>query len=109
VALAFSFDFKVLDSFFCRFFRSFLLLALVHLMSSALFRLIAGVCRTMVIANTGGTCALVVFVLLGGFFIPRGNIKPWWIWGYWSSPITYAQSALTVNEFLAPRWATVSS
>ncbi|KAG0593524.1 hypothetical protein KC19_1G336100 [Ceratodon purpureus] len=89
-----------------RFFRSFLLLTLVHLMSSALFRLIAGICRTMVVANTGGTCALVVFVLLGGFIIPREKIKPWWIWGYWSSPIAYAQSALTVNEFLAPRWAT---
>ncbi|KAG0620558.1 hypothetical protein M758_4G225500 [Ceratodon purpureus] len=89
-----------------RFFRSFLLLTLVHLMSGALFRLIAGISRTMVIANTGGTCVLVVFVLLGGFIIPKEKIKPWWIWGYWSSPITYAETAITVNEFLAPRWAT---
>lgn len=89
-----------------RFFSFFLLLTLVHLMSGALFRLIAGICRTMVIANTGGTCVLIVFVLLGGFIIPKEKIKPWWVWGYWSSPITYAETAISVNEFLAPRWAT---
>jgi hypothetical protein len=32
------------------------------------------------------------------------NIPPWWIWGYWLSPFTYALNALSVNEFLAPRW-----
>jgi hypothetical protein len=32
------------------------------------------------------------------------NVHPWWIWGYWISPLSYAQNAITVNEFLAPRW-----
>jgi hypothetical protein len=32
------------------------------------------------------------------------DIHPWWIWGYWISPLSYAQNALGVNEFLAPRW-----
>nr|PNR44019.1 hypothetical protein PHYPA_016402 [Physcomitrium patens] len=69
-----------------RSFSFFLLLTLVHLMSRALFRLIA---------NTGGTCVLIIFVLLGGFIIPKEKIKPWWIWGYWSSPITYVETAIT--------------
>jgi len=30
-----------------------------------------------------------------------------WIWAYWVSPLSYAQSALAVNEFLAPRWQIV--
>lgn len=34
-------------------------------------------------------------------------IKPWWIWGYWLSPLTYGQRAITVNEFTATRWMKV--
>lgn len=79
----------------------------MHQMSSAMFRVIAGLCRTMVIASTGGTFALLIIFMLGGFIIPRTQIKPWWIWGYWVSPLSYAQSAITVNEFFAPRWAIV--
>ena len=26
------------------------------------------------------------------------------IWGYWISPLTYAQNAIAANEFLADRW-----
>lgn len=36
------------------------------------------------------------------------NVHPWWIWGYWISPLSYAQNAITVNEFLAPRWDKVN-
>jgi hypothetical protein len=35
------------------------------------------------------------------------NIKKWWIWGYWSSPLMYAQNALAVNEFLGKSWQKV--
>jgi ABC-type multidrug transport system permease subunit len=80
---------------------------MTHQMSSAMFRAIAGVCRTMVVANTGGSLALLIIFMLGGFIIPRTQIKPWWIWGYWCSPLSYAESSITVNEFLAPRWAKV--
>lgn len=97
-----------LGVYFSRFFRQYLLLCLVHLMSSSMFRAIAGLCRTQVVANTGGTLALLIIVMLGGFIIPRQKIKSWWIWGYWGSPLAYAENAITVNEFLAPRWATVS-
>ncbi|KAF3781020.1 ABC transporter G family member 42 [Nymphaea thermarum] len=31
-------------------------------------------------------------------------VPKWWIWGYWSSPLTYAVNAVSVNEFFAPRW-----
>jgi hypothetical protein len=59
----------------------------------------------MVVANTGGSFALLIIFMLGGFIIPRTHIRPWWIWGYWCSPLAYAESSITVNEFLAPRWA----
>jgi hypothetical protein len=35
------------------------------------------------------------------------DIKGWWIWGYWLSPLSYAQNGVAVNEFLAARWKKV--
>uniref|UniRef100_A0A0C9RVB8 TSA: Wollemia nobilis Ref_Wollemi_Transcript_11180_4931 transcribed RNA sequence n=1 Tax=Wollemia nobilis TaxID=56998 RepID=A0A0C9RVB8_9CONI len=75
-------------------------------MASSLFRLIAGVCRTMIIANTGGALSLLIIFMLGGFIIPKGSIPKWWIWGYWCSPLMYAENAISVNEMLDPRWKT---
>eukprot|EP00246_Nothoceros_aenigmaticus_P017929 TRINITY_DN90_c0_g2_i1.p1 TRINITY_DN90_c0_g2~~TRINITY_DN90_c0_g2_i1.p1 ORF type:complete len:1193 (+),score=203.08 TRINITY_DN90_c0_g2_i1:284-3580(+) len=89
-----------------RFFRQFLMLFFLHQMSLGLFRLLASLGRTMIIANTWGTFALLVVFVLGGFIVSRENIHPWWIWGYWMSPLTYGQNAIAVNEFLAPRWQT---
>ncbi|CAJ1970634.1 unnamed protein product [Sphenostylis stenocarpa] len=114
-----------------RFFRYMLLLFLMHQMALGLFRMMAAVARDMVLANTYGSASLLVVFLLGGFILPKGRqhcklhfkdlvnnmaigsdlalitsamIKPWWIWGYWLSPLTYGQRAITVNEFTATRW-----
>ncbi|KAH9619996.1 hypothetical protein KSS87_023636, partial [Heliosperma pusillum] len=32
------------------------------------------------------------------------SIPKWWIWGYWVSPLMYAQNAASVNEFLGHSW-----
>ncbi|EFJ21485.1 hypothetical protein SELMODRAFT_443490 [Selaginella moellendorffii] len=87
-----------------RFFQQFLLMFLIHQMSGGLFRFIASLSRTMVVANTFGSFALLIVLVLGGFLLSREDIEPWWIWGYWSSPMMYAQNALAVNEFSASRW-----
>ncbi|XP_022979248.1 ABC transporter G family member 35-like [Cucurbita maxima] len=87
-----------------RFFKQLLLIFLVQQMAAGVFRLIAGVCRSMIIANTGGSLILLLIFLLGGFIIPRSEIPKWWIWGYWISPLTYGFNAITVNEMFAPRW-----
>ncbi|GJM93946.1 hypothetical protein PR202_ga10547 [Eleusine coracana subsp. coracana] len=73
-------------------------------MSSALFRLIAGLGRDMVVSQTFGPLALLTFQTLGGFILSRPNIKKWWIWGYWVSPLSYAQNAISTNEFLGHSW-----
>jgi len=36
------------------------------------------------------------------------NIKKWWLWGFWISPVMYGQNAMVNNEFLADRWRHVS-
>ncbi|KAK7321500.1 hypothetical protein VNO77_32212 [Canavalia gladiata] len=87
-----------------RFFRYLFLLFVMHQMALGLFRLMAAIARDMVLANTFGSAALLIVFLLGGFIVPKGMIKPWWIWGYWVSPLTYGQRAISVNEFTASRW-----
>lgn len=37
------------------------------------------------------------------------DIKGWWIWGYWISPLMYGQNAIMVNEFLGDSWNHVIS
>ncbi|KAF7012500.1 hypothetical protein CFC21_026688 [Triticum aestivum] len=89
-----------------RFFRQFLALFATHQMAMALFRFLAAIFKSMVMANNFGMFVILLIFIFGGFLIPRGDIRPWWIWAYWSSPMMYSQNALSVNEFLASRWAT---
>lgn len=81
-----------------------LLLFSVHQMALGLFRMMAAIARDMVLANTFGSAALLVIFLLGGFIIPKAMIKPWWVWAFWVSPLSYGQRAISVNEFTASRW-----
>uniref|UniRef100_A0A453NQB4 ABC transporter domain-containing protein n=1 Tax=Aegilops tauschii subsp. strangulata TaxID=200361 RepID=A0A453NQB4_AEGTS len=90
-----------------RFFRHYLLLVLISQMASGLFRVLAALGRDMVVADTFGSFAQLVLLVLGGFLIARDNIKAWWIWGYWCSPLMYAQNAIAVNEFLGHSWRMV--
>lgn len=92
-----------------RFFKQLLLVFFIQQMASGLFRLIAGVCRTMIIANTGGALTLLLVFLLGGFILPKGAIPDWWGWGYWVSPLSYGFNAIAVNEMSAPRWMNKNS
>ncbi|CDO97981.1 unnamed protein product [Coffea canephora] len=87
-----------------RFFKQLLLVFLIQQMAAGLFRFIAAICRTMTIANTGGSLALLFVTLLSGFVLPKDKIPDWWGWGYWVSPLTYGFNAITVNEMFAPRW-----
>ncbi|KAI8546464.1 hypothetical protein RHMOL_Rhmol07G0119900 [Rhododendron molle] len=92
-----------------RLFKMYLVLFCINQMASGLFRLIAGLGRNMIVANTFGSFALVTMVVLGGFVLSRDNIKKWWIWGYWVSPLMYGQNAISVNEFLGHSWKQVPS
>ncbi|KAI3862926.1 hypothetical protein MKX03_011415 [Papaver bracteatum] len=87
-----------------RFFKQFMVVFLLQQMAAGAFRAIASVCRSMVIASTFGSLAILVLFMLGGFVLPHSLIPKWWSWGYWTSPLSYAFDALAVNEMLAPRW-----
>ncbi|KAL6638325.1 hypothetical protein ACP70R_025897 [Stipagrostis hirtigluma subsp. patula] len=89
-----------------RFFRQFIAFFATHQMAMALFRFLGAILKTMVVANTFGMLVMLIVFIFGGFVIRRNDIRPWWIWGYWASPMMYSQNAISVNEFLASRWAT---
>ncbi|KAG2598998.1 ABC transporter G family member 36 [Panicum virgatum] len=87
-----------------RLFKQYLLLLAVNQMAAALFRFIGGVARNMIVANVFASFMLLVVMVLGGFILVREKIKKWWIWGYWISPMMYAQNAISVNEMLGHSW-----
>ncbi|KAL8129568.1 hypothetical protein V2J09_018723 [Rumex salicifolius] len=87
-----------------RFLKQFLLFFSLHQMSIALFRVIGSLGRSMIVANTFGSFAMLVVMGLGGYILSRDNIPHWWIWGFWMSPLMYAQNAASVNEFLGHSW-----
>lgn len=91
-----------------RFFKQMLLLFVIEQMAGGMFRAIAALCRTMILANTLGFVLILLMFMLGGFIIPRPNIKKWWAWAFWVSPLSYAEQAISTNELLAPRWQHVS-
>ncbi|XP_068647580.1 pleiotropic drug resistance protein TUR2-like [Aristolochia californica] len=87
-----------------RMFKQYLLLLLISQMASGLFRLMAALGRNMIVANTFGSFALLAIMTLGGFIVSREDVKKWWIWGYWISPLMYAQNAIATNEYLGRSW-----
>ncbi|KAL5184898.1 ABC transporter G family member 39 [Glycine soja] len=79
-----------------------------NFMASSLFRLMAAFGRDVIVANTVGSFALLIVLVLGGFVISRENVHKWFVWGYWSSPLMYGQNAIAVNEFLGHSWRKVT-
>ncbi|CAL5048790.1 unnamed protein product [Urochloa decumbens] len=90
-----------------RLFKQYLLFLAANQMAASLFRFIAGAARNMIVAYVFGSFAILIVMLLGGFVVSRDNINKWWIWGYWASPMMYAQNAVSVNEFLGQSWQKV--
>ncbi|KAF8009455.1 hypothetical protein BT93_J0445 [Corymbia citriodora subsp. variegata] len=87
-----------------RFFKQFLAFFGVNQMALSLFRFIAAVGRTQVVANTLGTFTLLLVFILGGFIVAKDDISSGMIWGYYVSPMSYGQNAIAINEFLSDRW-----
>ncbi|KAK7336921.1 hypothetical protein VNO77_17474 [Canavalia gladiata] len=92
------------DPYVGRLFRQYLILVLVNQMASALFRFIAAIGRNLIVALTLGSFVLAILFAMSGFVLSKDNIKKWWLWGFWISPMMYGQNAMVNNEFLGKRW-----
>ncbi|XP_019169567.1 PREDICTED: pleiotropic drug resistance protein 3-like isoform X1 [Ipomoea nil] len=91
-----------------RFFRQLLVFFAVHMSSISLFRFLAAIFPTVVVATTVGNLSIMFVLLFGGFIISRPSMSVWLKWGFWVSPISYGEIGLALNEFLAPRWEKMS-
>ncbi|WOL10237.1 pleiotropic drug resistance protein 3-like isoform X1 [Canna indica] len=87
-----------------RFLLQFILLFALHLMSTSQFRFLASVCQRPFTAAFISNLALLISCIFCGFILPKTSFPPWLKWGFWISPLTYAEIGLTINEFSAPRW-----
>ncbi|KAI4350302.1 hypothetical protein L6164_004770 [Bauhinia variegata] len=87
-----------------RLFKQYLVLVLVNQMASSLFRCIAAIGRDLTTAFTIGSLALAIIFAMSGFVLSRDDVKKWWLWGYWISPMMYGQNAMVNNEFLGKKW-----
>ncbi|XP_010449957.1 PREDICTED: ABC transporter G family member 42 [Camelina sativa] len=92
-----------------RFIRQFLIFFALHLSCISMFRAIAAVFRDFVIATTMGTIIIVIITVFGGFIVRKPSMPAWLEWGFWLSPLSYAEIGLTANEFFAPRWRKITS
>ncbi|CDO99881.1 unnamed protein product [Coffea canephora] len=87
-----------------RFFMQLLAYIGIHQMALGLFRFVAALGRTQVVANTFGTFTLLLVFVLGGFIIAKNDLQPWMKWAYYISPMSYGQNAIVLVEFLDKRW-----
>ncbi|XP_022154870.1 pleiotropic drug resistance protein 1-like [Momordica charantia] len=87
-----------------RLFKQYLALVVANQMASALFRLIAALARSLVVASTFGSFVLLILYGNDGFILSRHQMKKWWKWAYWISPMMYGQNTLAVNEFGGKSW-----
>ncbi|XP_049379164.1 pleiotropic drug resistance protein 2-like isoform X2 [Solanum stenotomum] len=91
---------------FTRFLRQFLVFFALHQSALSLFRFVAALGRSQVVATTFATFTILIVFVLGGFIVAKDDLEPWMRWGYYISPMTYGQNAIAINEFLDERWNT---
>ncbi|XP_071722010.1 pleiotropic drug resistance protein 1-like isoform X2 [Rutidosis leptorrhynchoides] len=90
-----------------RFFKQWLLLGLLNMMATTLFRVVASIGRNMTISTTLGSFAMCILFVNCGYVLSRDKVKKWWIWAYWISPLMYADAAIYSNEFLGDSWSKI--
>ncbi|KAL6839179.1 hypothetical protein ACP4OV_031070 [Aristida adscensionis] len=87
-----------------RLFKQFLLLLGFHQMVSSFFRFVGGATQHMILGNVLASFLIMVATIFSGFVLVKDKVKKWCIWGYWISPLMYAQNAILVNEMLGHSW-----
>ena len=59
----------------CRFFLNWLILFLLHNMAITQFRTVGALTRNIVVANACGSLTLLLTLMMGGFVIPKTNVR----------------------------------
>ena len=48
--------------------------------------------------------SVISYVYSFSCYIVTDDVPSWWIWGFWFSPLMYAQNAASSNEFHGHSW-----
>eukprot|EP00667_Euglena_gracilis_P002184 EG_transcript_2185 len=65
----------------------------------AFFRLLGLLSPNDVFGTGTATIILLLLLIHTGYAVALANVKPWWLWMYWVSPLQYGLTAMTLNEF----------
>ncbi|KAF8682044.1 hypothetical protein HU200_045504 [Digitaria exilis] len=87
-----------------RFFSQFLIFSLLHQSVTSMYRFLAAHAQTPILCFFYSFASIAFFLVFGGFILPKPSMPGWLSWGFWISPLTYAEISTAINEFLAPRW-----
>ena len=86
------------------FFWLFLLISVSSAMSQ-MFRTITYIAGKADVAQQLNMPFIMLFVIFGGFLIPRSKVPDWLIWAYYLSPFSWATDSLGLNEFTAGKYS----
>jgi ABC-type multidrug transport system ATPase subunit/ABC-type multidrug transport system permease subunit len=86
------------------FFFFLLLIAVSSLAMSCFFRSISYCTPNPDVARQLDFPFIVLFIIFGGFLIPKDSIPDWLIWVYWLSPLSWGVRSLALNEFHSKRY-----
>ncbi|KAK4754744.1 hypothetical protein SAY87_008501 [Trapa incisa] len=74
-------------------------------MSYSFFRCMGALTRDHVLANIAGCAGLVWVLVFSGFILSRSAVNRWIAWAFYTSPLMYVQTAVSVNEFRSNSWS----
>ena len=82
-----------------KFFTYLGMTALVTYCMTSFFRMVAACTKSEPLATTFGGLAVLDVALYTGYMIPRGSMKPWWIWLSYCNPVAFGFEVLLANEY----------
>mmetsp|Transcript_5321 Transcript_5321/g.13445 ORF Transcript_5321/g.13445 Transcript_5321/m.13445 type:complete len:1489 (+) Transcript_5321:283-4749(+) len=81
------------------FFMWLLILFMTSFSTGLFFGMFPAVVEVVTIAQACMAVMLVIFILFSGFAIQPDVIPDWYIWAYWTNPLSWVFRGLAVNEF----------
>ncbi|RLN27113.1 hypothetical protein BBO99_00009105, partial [Phytophthora kernoviae] len=79
-------------------------LFLCQMWFTSFFFFLSSASPNLTVAQPVMMVAVLFFMLFGGFLISKDNIPDYLIWVYWLDPLAWCIRALSINQYLAPKF-----
>ncbi|KAK6945026.1 ABC-2 type transporter [Dillenia turbinata] len=87
-----------------RIFKHYIVLAFAGQLSYVFFRCVAVLSGSHVVSNITTGPLLIWLITFSGFALSKSTMVKWLRWAFWTSPLMFEHTALTINEFRGERW-----